>query len=213
MVTKIVVGLRLDGPLQRRIFWGAEIKTEAKQESSHARRSSMPVNLGLSDLMDYTEWERQKWHDRLRQEGNEILKTSAGPHGDGRFATLGELIRHIFSAETRYVDRLSGRTIIDTGSVPTDSLDALFELGQQSRKSLKDFIETFPVQEWDVPQELKLMNSSLKATPRKIVVHVLLHEIRHWAQIATLLRLTGVTDGFHDILFSPAMGGKVKHKK
>jgi uncharacterized damage-inducible protein DinB len=51
------------------------------------------------------------------------------------------------------------------------------------------------------------MNSSLKATPRKIVVHVLLHEIRHWAQIATLLRLTGVTDGFHDILFSPAMGG------
>jgi uncharacterized damage-inducible protein DinB len=88
-----------------------------------------------------------------------------------------------------------------------------FKLGQQSRKSLKDFIETFPVQEWDVPQELKLMNSSLKATPRKIVVHVLLHEIRHWAQIATLLRLTGVTDGFHDILFSPAMGGKVKHKK
>jgi uncharacterized damage-inducible protein DinB len=144
MVTKIVVGLRLDGPLQRRIFWGAEIKTEAKQESSHARRSSMPVNLGLSDLMDYTEWERQKWHDRLRQEGNEILKTSAGPHGDGRFATLGELIRHIFSAETRYVDRLSGRTITDTGSVPTDSLDALFQVGPTEPEVLKGLHRNVP---------------------------------------------------------------------
>ena len=170
----------------------------------------MPVNLGLSDLMDYTEWERQKWHDRLRREGNEILKTSAGPHGDGRFGTVGELIRHIFSAETRYVDRLSGRAITDTGSVPADSLEALFQLGQQSRNSLNGLIETFPVQEWDVPQEFKLMNSSLKATPRKIVVHVLLHEIRHWAQIATLLRLTGVTDGFHDFLFSPALGGELR---
>jgi len=42
------------------------------------------------------------------------------------------------------------------------------------------------------------------------LIHVLLHEIRHWAQIATLLRMTGVTDGFHDILFSPALGGEVK---
>jgi uncharacterized damage-inducible protein DinB len=54
------------------------------------------------------------------------------------------------------------------------------------------------------------MNSILKATPKKIVTHVLLHEIRHWAQIATLLRLTGVTDDFHDFLFSPAMGGELR---
>lgn len=171
----------------------------------------MPVNVGLSDLLDYTDWERQKWHDRLRKQGNEVLKISAGPHGDGRFGTVGELIRHIFSAETRYVDRLSGRPITNTGSVSAYNLDALFQLGQESRKSLKDFIEAFPVQEWDVPQEFKLMNSSLKATPRKIVVHVLMHEIRHWAQIATLLRLTGVTDDFHDFLFSPAMGGELRH--
>src|SRR5215469_3868262 len=28
-----------------------------------------------------------------------------------------------------------------------------------------------------------------KATPKKIIIHVLAHEIRHWAQIATVLRL------------------------
>ena len=36
--------------------------------------------------------------------------------------------------------------------------------------------------------------------------HILLHEIRHWAQIATLLRVSGLTGEFHDFLFSPIMG-------
>jgi hypothetical protein len=40
----------------------------------------MTVHLSLSDLMDYTDWERQKWHERLRQQGNEVLKTGVGPH-------------------------------------------------------------------------------------------------------------------------------------
>lgn len=93
----------------------------------------MPVNVGLSDLMDYTEWERQKWHDRLRQQGNEVLKISVGPHGGGRFGAVGELIRHIFSAETRYVDRLSGRPITDTSSVPDDNLETFFSWVNRAR--------------------------------------------------------------------------------
>ena len=59
----------------------------------------MPVSLSLSDLIDYTDWERQKWYDWFRQQGREVLKISCGPHGDGRFGTVGELVRHIFSAE------------------------------------------------------------------------------------------------------------------
>ncbi|MGZ4867406.1 MAG: DinB family protein [Candidatus Angelobacter sp.] len=170
----------------------------------------MPVSLSLSDLIDYTDWERQKWYDWFRQQGNEVLKISCGLHGDGRFGTVGELVRHIFSAEKRYVDRLCGRTLTDTASVPSDNLEALFQLSQQSRKSLKDFVETFPAQEWDVLQDFKIMNHGLRATPKKIVVHVLMHEIRHWAQIATLLRLNGLAGEFHDFLFSPSMGGEFR---
>ena len=172
----------------------------------------MPVQLGLSDLMDYTGWERQKWHDRLRQQGNEVLKLSVGPNGDGRFGTIGEVVRHIFSAEKRYVDRLSGRPITDTSSLPTDNLDVLFEFGEESRSELKKFVEEFPAEAWDVPFEFKLMNSVLRVTPKKIIVHVLVHEMRHWAQIATLLRLNGMTGEFHDFLFSPAMGGEREHE-
>ena len=88
----------------------------------------MPVHLSLSDLIDYTDWERQKWHERLRQQGNEVLKAGVGPHGDGRFGTVGELARHIFSAAKRYVERLMGRPLTDTSTVPADNLEAAFSV-------------------------------------------------------------------------------------
>jgi len=69
----------------------------------------MPITLSLNDLIDYTDWERQKWHGWIRQHGEQALKTSAGANGDGRFNTVGDVVKHIFSAEKRYVDRLSGR--------------------------------------------------------------------------------------------------------
>jgi uncharacterized damage-inducible protein DinB len=95
----------------------------------------MPMNLNLDDLMDYTAWERQKWHKWFLQHDGEVLKTSAGPHGDGRFATVGELMKHMFSAEKRYIDRLSGRSLTDTSSIPNDNIETIFQFGQQSRRN------------------------------------------------------------------------------
>jgi uncharacterized damage-inducible protein DinB len=165
------------------------------------------VSLSLDDLMEYTDWERRKWRDRLRGHGEQVLEISAGPDGDGRFESVGDLIRHIFSAEKRYVERLSGRPLTDTASISNNNIQALFQFSQQSRKELKELLETFPAQEWDAPQEYKILSYSITASPKKIVTHILMHEIRHWAQIGTLLRLNGLKGEFHDFLFSPAMGG------
>jgi uncharacterized damage-inducible protein DinB len=172
----------------------------------------MSVALSLNELMDYTDWERQRWHAWFLEKGDEVLKTSTGPHGDGRFPTVGEVVRHMFSAETRYVDRLSDRPLTDTGSIPADNIEALFAFGRQSRKGLRNLIETFPAAGWDTLNEYKFMNNLLRATPRKIIAHVVLHEIRHWAQIATLLRFHGLTTEFHDFLFSPVLGGEMRRE-
>ena len=160
----------------------------------------------LSELVDYTDWERQKWHAWLEQNGDDVLKISAGPHGDGRLNTIGDIIRHIFSAEKRYVDRLSGREITDTAAIPTDNTAALFAFGEQSRADLREFIATYPPEKWDQLVEFALMNKTLRATTRKIVTHILMHEVRHWAQIATMFRQNGLKVEFHDFLFSPVMG-------
>ncbi len=165
------------------------------------------LSLNLSDLMAYTDWERDKWHSWLLQHGDGVLAITVGPHSDGRFQTIGDMVRHIFSAEKRYVDRLSNQPITDTSSIPNNSVEALFAFGQESRAALREFVRKFPPENWDVPQDLSLMNKILRLTPRKIVVHVLLHEIRHWAQIGTLFRLNGLTGEFHDFLFSPVLAG------
>jgi uncharacterized damage-inducible protein DinB len=170
----------------------------------------LSTSLSLDELMEYTDWERSSWCDSLRQRGDTVLAISAGPHGDGRFQSVGDLVKHIFSAEKRYVDRLSNRPLTDPASIPNDNIERLFQFGGQSRKDLREFVEVFPAGDWDVPQDFNILNNFLRATPRKIIVHVLMHEVRHWAQIATLLRLNGFVEGFHDFLFSPVLGGEFR---
>jgi uncharacterized damage-inducible protein DinB len=169
----------------------------------------MPMIL-FNGLLDYTDWDRREWLGWMRQQDRAVLPISTGQGGDGRFGNIGELVRHIFSAEKRYVDRLSGRPMTQTATLPADNLEGLFQFGDQSRHDLRDFIQAFPAASWDEAVEFQLMNGLLRASPRKILTHVLLHEIRHWAQIATLLRLQGLKIDFHDFLFSPVMGGEFR---
>lgn len=166
----------------------------------------MPVNLELSALLDYTDWERELWHTWFRHNGDQPLTISSGPHGDGRFETAGDVVRHIFSAEKRYVDRLSGRPLGETDSLASDNAEVLFRFGRESRQDLKNLLRVLPEGEWDVARDFTIMERSLKLTPRKIVVHVLLHEIRHWAQVATLFRLHGWKVELQDFLLSPVLG-------
>ena len=157
-------------------------------------------------LIGYTDWERKKWHDWLEHH-SEALKTSMGPLGDNQ--TVGDVVKHIFSAEKRYIERLSDEPLTDTASIPSDNLEALFKLGQQSRQGLKDFIESFQAPNWDMLKDFEFVGWSLKATPRKIIIHVLTHEIGPWAQIATVLRLNGFKGEFHDFIFK-VLGGEFR---
>jgi uncharacterized damage-inducible protein DinB len=168
------------------------------------------VGLSFEELMDYTDWERGSWREWFAKQGDQALEIKAGQNGDGRFNTIGDLIRHIFSAETRYVDRLSERPLTDTASISSGSADALFQFGAKSRAQLREFAKTRSAQQWDAPFEFKMFTMVIRATPRKILGHVLTHEMRHWAQIATMLRLSGLKGEWHDFLFSPVLGGGVE---
>ncbi len=132
-----------------------------------------------------------------------MLERGLGPHGDGRMESVGDVIRHIFSAEKRYVERLYGQALTDATSIPSNDVEALFRFSQQSREDLKQLVAKFPAQDWDIPREFTILNFTIRATPKKIVFHILMHEIRHWAQLATLFRINGFRVEFHDFLASP----------
>ena len=169
----------------------------------------MTAGLALGELLEYSDSEREKWRDGLGKQGDQVLETSTGASCDERFKATGEVIRHVFGAEKRYVDRLSDRPLSDTGSLPADNLKALFALGRESRRALREFAETFTAEQGEVMKEFDFFGNTLRATPRKIIVLIVMHEIRHWAQIATLFRLHGWRDKFHDFLFSPVLGGEL----
>ena len=57
----------------------------------------------------------------------------------------------------------------------------------------------------DLDRELTfptLTAGTLSASKRKIVTHMLLHGVRHWAQLAAALREAGFAQSRHDFIFS-----------
>jgi uncharacterized damage-inducible protein DinB len=165
------------------------------------------ASISLSEPMEFTGWERSQWRERLSVHGDAALGTSVGPHGDGRIATVGELIKHIFIAEKHHVDRLSNRPITNVSTIPGDSVQEVFAFGERSRRDLAAFVAAEPADDWDAPREYNINGKMVSVTPRKFIAHILLHEVRHWAQVATILRLHGITGSFPDFLFSPVMAG------
>jgi len=52
------------------------------------------------------------------------------------------------------------------------------------------------------------LHYQVAATPKKIVAHTLMHEIRHWAQLATICRMNGYRADADDLLICPLLGGE-----
>jgi uncharacterized damage-inducible protein DinB len=162
----------------------------------------MTVISEIEYLLDYTEWDRGQWESWFRAQGPEVFALGVGENADGRIQSIGELVRHIFSAEQRYVDRIRELPISDTSSVPPNDVDALFAFGRGTREHLRQLVIEFPADRWDIPREIQIGSNTRVVTPRTMLAQSVTHEIRHWAQIATLLRLAGRKTGPHDFLIS-----------
>jgi hypothetical protein len=58
----------------------------------------MAVELSVEDLIEYADWERDKWYEFLRARGDALLNVGVGPNGDGRFESVGDVVRLIFGS-------------------------------------------------------------------------------------------------------------------
>jgi uncharacterized damage-inducible protein DinB len=163
----------------------------------------MAFSFTLDDLLAYSDWERAQWHTWLGEQGPRALSVDLGPHNAGRIANVGELVRHIFSAEKRYVERCLKAPLTDTSSIPADDVEALFTFGSESRRALRELLASFPDVEWDAPREMSFGTHTRIVTSRKMILQAVTHELRHWAQIAAFLRQAGYKPGFHDLIVSP----------
>ena len=117
------------------------------------------------------------------------------------------LIRHIFAVELRHSQRLLNHPITAYESIPMDTLDTLFATHTQAVKNLQIFLDTASVAEWQEVLAISTLSAgTLQATPRKLFAHILLHSLRHWAQLSTHLRTHGYTTNWpKDLLMSAAL--------
>ena len=161
------------------------------------------LTLSLNELLAYTDEERAKWHRWLRDNPTALsLPLQSG----GRFATVGALIDHIFLVEARHLARLQDAAVPESSGIGTPDVEALFRYGAAVRLSLRNYAASLRDEDAATVREFVVQSGTARMSPRKLLFHIGVHEIRHWAQIALALRRAGLEPpGNHDLFYSKAM--------
>jgi uncharacterized damage-inducible protein DinB len=122
---------------------------------------------------------------------------------------IGELVWHIYAASLRLAERLLGEELTNLESFPkVRDIPAAFALEAEAVKRLRQFLATVTEATLEEPFEFKsrLTQHNVSGTKRKLCLHAMVHAIRHWAQIGTIVRVAGFPpDWPQDILFSEAI--------
>lgn len=130
------------------------------------------------------------------------------PCSIGGTTNVQELVRHIWSVELRWAQRLAALPELAKEATPTGPLPVLFHLHFEAIQIFGKLLAD-PSQDWEAPFVLKIPSippDARTVSRRKVLGHALLHSQRHWAQLATLVRLAGFPSNFAgDLLLSRAL--------
>jgi len=156
--------------------------------------------LRYQTLLEYTSAEHHRWHDWFAERPN----AWAVPFATGRMATIGGVVAHIFAVEQRYAQRLLDLDVTPWEDFRQTSMDDVFELGDNARAQLVDFLTSATESELDRVLTFQTLTAgTVTASKHKIASNIFLHGIRHWGQVATVLRQRGFADQWaHDMLLS-----------
>ena len=163
----------------------------------------MSLSLTFDELLRYTNGEREKWRTWL---GAHPAALDAPVQPGGRLPTVGKLLDHIFLAERRILQRLTDAPLTQSTGLTGNNAPPLFDYGASVRRELEQYVADLDVDVADEIRSFEMGEQRLAMTARKLLFHVLIHEIRHWAQITLAVRLAGFEPpGEHDLVFSPAL--------
>lgn len=156
--------------------------------------------LSYETLLELTSAEHHRWHDWFIDRPD----AWAVPFATGRMATVGGVVMHIFAVELRYAQRLLDQEVTPWEGFRQTSIEDVFELGDNARAQLVDFLTSAPESELDRILTFQTLTAgTVTASKHKIASNIFLHGIRHWGQIATVLRQKGFADQWsHDMLLS-----------
>ena len=163
----------------------------------------MNPSITLEELLAWNSEERSKWLSWLKKNAG-ALDVPVQP--GGRFATVAALIDHIFLVEVRHIHRLQGKELPTATGVAAGDIDALFKYAAHGREAVHRYLPTLNPSDLNKPRDVVVASGTYSMSPRKLLLHMALHEVRHWAQIAAVVRMAGFTPpGDHDLFYSKSI--------
>jgi uncharacterized damage-inducible protein DinB len=120
--------------------------------------------------------------------------------------SVAELLQHIVAVELRFAQRLAGEEITLYEQIPYSSVEELASTHKKAHTLYVELLNT-PDFAWDEETDFVTRSAgTFKCSRRKLFFHGNLHAIRHYAQLATLVRQHGYKPGWQmDIMASPAL--------
>lgn len=155
-------------------------------------------------LAAYVEHETDHWREWFSDAPSGVLDLPLGMHAEG---TVRTLVKHIFAVELRYAQRLVRQPVTGYEQLADDTVEHLWRIHRTAKSLRGRYLLTADAEELDrllVSQTRKL--GRIEARAHTVLVHSLLHGVRHWAQIAAVLRQHGYGGLWeHDWLLNPAV--------
>jgi uncharacterized damage-inducible protein DinB len=168
---------------------------------------SVPPSLAVPfpALLRYRDAETARWRAWFAARADAVLDTSLGAGAVGiTGGTVRTLLVHLFAFEVRTAQRLLGEPVSAYEALPAHTLAEIFALGERARAGIDRWLAA--TSEADVAQVLTfptLTAGVVSASKRTVAVNLVLHGMRHWAQIAAALRAAGHGEQWgHDYLLS-----------
>ena len=160
--------------------------------------------ISLDEFIRYTNEERDKWRAWFASRPD-AMAIEVQPRG--RHPTVGALVDHIFLVERRHLQRLTNAKLDEKTGLSGHHAPPLFDYGASVRREFEQYASDLDEDTADQPRTFNFQSGGdFVLTPRKLLFHCLVHETRHWAQIALAVRRAGLEPpGQHDLLYSRAL--------
>ena len=159
----------------------------------------MSVSIPFEQILNYSDHERRKWRNWIAADPRRLdIAVQPG----ARFPTIAALLDHVFLVERRHLSRLEGGTPPDATGVVAGDWKPLFEYADLVRADLRRYAADLDDGAGSETITFSIRGEDFSMPRRRLLVHILVHEVRHLAQIALAARVSGVEPpGDHDILF------------
>jgi uncharacterized damage-inducible protein DinB len=157
------------------------------------------VSIAFEQLLEYSDHERRKWRDWIAADPRRLeLAVQPG----ARFPTIAALLDHVFFVERRHLSRLEGGTPPESTGIPPGDWQRLFDYADLVRSDLRRYAVDLTDAAAGDTIAWQYLGRDYAMTRRRLMTHLLLHEVRHLAQVALAARRAGIEPpGEHDLIY------------